>query len=364
MMAMKRIFAVVCVVMLVVSFTGCSLLEPAPTATPSPTVAPTAEPSPTPEPSPEPTPSLTPEPSPTPELTPTPEPTAVSEVPDSAGSTGVLFDIYQSHAVVDIDGDGTAEDIKFTSGASKSVLEINGTAFDVKKPNLAQMFAITDIDTTDKILELVFTDSYNADLADSEKASSWVYWWNGTKLISMGGLMDIKFAGSWRTSFVAKNYFNGKGQITCLMRSTHLTDIWYMGHYKPSVDNADRRLVEYYFDTVPINEVGPLTCKKVCLIQKKHEDTYMNSAYDYYWIPTLAPTTLGRIPNPDDGIKIIARPGDVLTVTGVYGYKWVKVKTTDGYEGWIYCKDHKVGAYFATMGWKADDMFDGIVVAG
>jgi hypothetical protein len=360
MITMKKALAILFAAMLVISFSGCETPSPSPTPTASPAPATPAPPTETPTVAPTPTPSPTPTPTPT--ATPVPSPTA--EAPDSAGSGSVLFDIYQSWALVDINKDGTAEDIKFTSGGAKSVLEINGTAYNIAKPNLAQLFAVTDINTSDNILELVFTDNYDAGLADSEKAFSWVYWWNGTKLIYMGGLMDIKFAGAWRSTFVAKDHFNGKGVITCLMRSTNLTDIWYMGHYKPSVDYTDRRLVEYYFITVPINEVGPLTCKTVCLIQKKYEDTYFNSMYDYYWIPTLAPTTLGRILDPDTGIKIIVRPGETLTITGVYGSRWFRVKTFDGYQGWIYCKDKKVGAYNATMGWTADDMFDGLMSAG
>jgi hypothetical protein len=349
--------------MLVLSFSGCETPSAEPPATTAPaTVSPTD--SPTPEPTPTPTPEPTP--TPTPEPTDTPEPSPTAESPDSAGSGSVLFDIYQSWALVDINKDGTAEDIKFTSGAAKSAVEINGKSFSISKPHLAQLFAVTDIDTSDKILELVFTDAYDAGLADSEKAFSWVYWWDGTKLIYMGGLMDIKFAGAWRAAFVAKDHFNGKKVITCLMRSTELTDVWYMGHYQPSVDHADRRLVEYYFVTVPINEVGQLTVKAghVCLIQKKYEDTYFNSMYDYYWIPTLAPTTLGRILDPAAGIKIIERAGEKLTITGVYGYKWFRVKTHDGYQGWIYCKGKKVGAYYGVMGWTADDMFDGLMNAG
>jgi hypothetical protein len=86
--------------------------------------------------------------------------------------------------------------------------------------------------------------------------------------------------------------------------------------------------------------------------------------YDYYWIPTLKPTTKGRIHEPDEGIEIIVRPGDKLTVTGVYGKYWHRVKTADGYQGWIYVRDNHVGAYFATMGWTITDMYNGIIVAG
>jgi hypothetical protein len=289
-------------------------------------------------------------------------PTATPEAPDVAGAGDVLFDIYKFSAARDINKDGTDEAIKFTKGASKSKLTINGKAYDVPKAHLAQLFAITDVNKSDKILELVFTEEYDAGLADSEKAFSYLYWWNGTKLVYMGGLMDVKFAGGWRTSFKASAYFNGIGQVTCLTRTEELTDLWYMGHYKPK--GTDRKLVEYSYTAKPLGDVTKLTCKKFCLIQTKAVNTYMSSEYDYYWIPTLSPTTDGRIHNPAPGLVIIAQPGEKLTITGVYGKYWVRVKTYDGYQGWIYCKDKKVGAYFFTMGWTAEDMFDGLISAG
>lgn len=355
MRVMKKVLAILFAAMLVISFSGCDSPSPSPSVSAAPS---TPEPTDLPVESPTIMPTATP--SPTPEVTPEPSPTA--EAPDSAGSGDVLFDIYQSWALRDINLDGTDEDIKFTSGEAKSILQINGTSIDVPKPNLAQLFAITDIDTSDKILELVFTDKYDPEIADSEKAFSWVYWWNGTKLLFMGGMMDMKFAGDWRSTFKAADFTNGKGQASCLTRTEELTDIWYIANYRPS--GSARKLSEYRHTAAPVNEVGQLTCKTYCLIQTDHVDTYMSSMYDYYWIPTLPPTTLGRVLNPDTGIKIIAQPGDKLAITGTYGKTWFKVKTQDGHQGWIYCKDKKVGAYFATKGWTAEDMFDGLVVAG
>ena len=108
---MKKIFMVFVAALLVVSFSGCGTPSPSPTASPAPaTVSPTVPPTEAPTIAPTPTPA------PTLELTPTPEPSPTAEAPDSAGSGDVLFDIYQSWALVDINKDGTAEDIKFTSG--------------------------------------------------------------------------------------------------------------------------------------------------------------------------------------------------------------------------------------------------------
>ena len=370
-MKLKKSLAMLLALLLILALSACGSSPPpspsaAPTSAPAEgTDAPTPEPTEAPEETPTAEPTATAEPTPTETATPEPSPTA--EV-DSAGAGALVFDIYGGEARRDINFDGTDEEITFTSGASKSTLEIDGKQYEVAKPKLAGVFAITDIDTSDKILEFVFTDAYDEDLADSEKASSWLYWWNGSKLMLMGGLMDVKFDGAWRSSFKAADVIDGKGQVNCLARTQELTDIWYIAYYKTT--GTGRKLYEWRHTATPVNEVGELTCKTVCLIQSNHDESgrdknkYATSEYDYYWIPTLSPTTLGRVQDPAAGIKVIARPGDKLTIIGTYGPTWFKVKTQDNITGWIHCKHGNVGAYNATMGWTAQDMFEGLISAG
>ena len=141
----------------------------------------------------EPTPDITPETSPASDITPeasmtveptqqaaTPQPTQFGETPDQAGVGGVKFDIYQREALVDLDGNGQPEQITFSAGDASSTLRINGTEFTIDNEGLAQLFAVTDVDSADNILELAFTEKYS-DLADSEKAYTWLYWWDGTQ---------------------------------------------------------------------------------------------------------------------------------------------------------------------------------------
>jgi hypothetical protein len=368
---MKKQLAILLAILAAIAFTGCDILAPEPSPTPTPTATATATetPAPTETPPAATTPAVeTPTPTPEPETTPTPEPTEAADAPDSAGQGDLIFDIYQSQALRDIDFDGTDESIAFESGSDKSVLTIDGTEYEVAKPNLAKLFAVTDIDTSDKYMEFVFTDEYDADLADGEKAYSWLYWWNGSKLMLMGGLMDVKFDGAWRDSFKTADVIDGEGTVYGLARTQELTDIWYVAYFKTT--GTGRKLYEWRHTAAPVNEVGELTCKTVCLLQTNHDETsrdvnkYTTSEYDNYWIPTVAPTTQGRVLNPAEGIQVIAQSGEKLTIVGTYGPTWFKVKTHDGLVGWIYCKDGHVGAYHATTGWTAEDMFDGIVVAG
>ena len=69
-----------------------------------------------------------------------------------------MFDIYDTTAVADITGDGSDDVISFVAGASNSTLTVDGVAFTINKSNLAQKFAITDVDIADGMLEIAFCD--------------------------------------------------------------------------------------------------------------------------------------------------------------------------------------------------------------
>ncbi len=295
---------------------------------------------------------------PTPAPTPTPSPLPTPETPDSAGSGDVIFDIYRNKAVRDINSDAVEENIVFVAGETDSKLFINEKPYDVPKAGLAQLFAITDVKKGDKILEFVFTDKYNPSLPQGKYAFSYLYWWNGTDLLFMGGLMDVKFDQGWRSAFKSVDHFDAKGLVMCLTDTDELTYLLYMGHYNPA--GSKRVLEETRYTAGIVGETKKLKCKKPCLLLKNITDDYYNSAYDYYWIPTLWPYTAGRVPNVSEGIAIIAQTNEYLTITRVYGKRWFKLKTSDGYQGWIYCNNKEVSAYTFTMGWKAGDMFSGL----
>lgn len=310
----------------------------------------------TPTPAVSPPPEATP--SPTPSSTPTPVPSPTPETPDAAGSGEVMFDIYQKMALRDLNLDGTDELIAFTAGEAASQLLINGTPYEIPHAGLAQLFAITDVSTKDKMLELVFTEKYNPALAEGKYAFSYLFWWNGTEALPMGGLMDVKFDGAWRSGFDPAIHFDGNGTVMCLTDTDELTYLLYMGHYEPS--GSKRVLDEDGYSTAPVGEVKKIKCKKPCLLLDEITRDYFNSAYDYYWIPTLYPYTAGRVPHVEAGIEIIAQPGEWLSITKVYGKTWFKLKTSDGYQGWINCKNHQLPVYYFTMGWTASDMFSGL----
>ncbi len=297
--------------------------------------------------------------------TPTPDPSPMPEVsvieePGHLGSGDTLFDVYVTDASADLDGDGTDEQIQFEAGASKSTVSINGTAHLINVSGPAQLFAITDVDKNDNYLELVFTDKYNSGLADTEFAYSYVYWWDGTKLTSMGSLMDVKFSGAWRDDFKATKYFKADGFVYCLAHTTQLTDIWYMERLKP--DGTGRKFKEDFSDYTasPVNTPEPLTIKagKKCLLLAHGTSKFFGNSN--MWDYSKYPHNAGRLINPTDDIVIIAQSGETLTVYKVLGPNWVILKTSDGKKGYIKLVEGKVLGYNLA----AADIFDGIVVAG
>ncbi len=355
---MKKLLIIMLSAVIAISLMACStgtvsvVSESPSEATPS---APLSTPAPSPTDAPTPSPTL--EPTPTPSV-------FLADTPDSAGSGSVLFDIYESRALADLNGDGTDEELIFDANTSESILYINGTANTISVSGLAQLFAVTDVDTSDNLLELVFTDEYDSGLADTEFASSYVYWWNGSGLVSMGSLMDVKFAGSWRSAFDATKYFKANGEVYCLAHTTEFTDLWYMKQSKP--DGGDRKLKEVLYATAPLFDPQPLTIKagKACLLLAHGDSTFFGSSYAPMWDYASYPHNLGRAISPTEDIVIIAQAGETLTIFRVLGPNWVKLETSDGYRGWIKVDDGKVLGYSKVMHFTAADIFDGIVIAG
>lgn len=343
---MKKFVLLLLAAALFFTLTSCST-TPEPTQTPQPTSAATATPA---------APSATPVPT----LTPVPTPTPFGETPDSAGENGILFDIYQQRAEADINLDGAAEQIEFVAGEDESTLLIGGVTYPVEYAALAQCFAITDIDTTDSIVELGFTDKYY-ELADSEQAYTYLFWWDGAQLYDMGPVGGLKFDGPWRTGLHPADFFDGQGLVQYVTRTTEFTDVWYMGHF--ICDGAERELKEDYYATDPLYEPDPLTLKTYCVLLKEIDSQYFEFDYAVIWDYASGYGTLPR-DYSDEIVAFIPQEGETLEIARVYGQYWFKLKASDGKTGWLKCKDGKIQGIYQVMGWDAFDIFDGITIAG
>jgi len=348
---MKRI--VITALMMIFLLSACDVPPPEPSESSAP---PSASETAAPTVCPTPAPTATP----TPEPTPSPSPTPFGETPDHAGGDDILFDIYQNTALVDLNSDGTPEELEFTAGDASSTFCINGETFAVDKPGLAQLFAVTDVDNTDSILEFAFTETCR-DLVDSEKAFTYLYWWNGSEIIRMGGLMDVKFDGAWRSGFHPEDHFDANGTVTCLTRTEAFSDVWYDGHYV--CDGASRKLKEDLYVADPINPQPALTLKEYCVLLKKIDSDYFEPEYYVMWDYASGYSMLSR-DYADDIVAFIPQAGESLKIVRVYGKYWFKLRASDGKQGWLKCVDKKIQGYYQVMHYVADDIFDGILLAG
>lgn len=366
--AFKKVVILILVLVLSFCFTACNMLKLVANIDdlrkPSESVSPSLQPA-----TPPPVPVATPEPVPTilPTATPIPTPAPFGEVPDHAGSGEVLFDIYKNTALVDLNSDGTPEELTFTVSKNSATLQIDSKTYKIDRENLAQTFAVTDIDISDGILELAFTDRYSDELADTEFPFTYLYWWNGEKLISMGGLMNMKFDGPWRSSFNPVNHLDAHGMVMCLTRTQNFSDVWYTGHYVPK--GEDRKLKEDLYVADVLFHQDPLELiQDHMLLLKKISNTYFDFSYAVIW--DYASNSGGYAGKSrgysDEIVAFIPQMGEKLTITKVYGKKWFKLQAADGKSGWLKCENMKVYGYWPVMGdyFSAYDLFDGIVVAG
>jgi hypothetical protein len=352
---MKRVFMIVLALVISTSLAACGItVTPAPGASASDSESAVPELTPTPVSTPAATPAATPDPTPAP----------FGEEPDHAGSGDILFDIYEHTALVDLNCDGTPEEITLTAGNGSSTLQIGADTYTIDRENQAQLFAVTDVDITDGILELAFTDEYNDDLADTEFAFTYLYWWDGTDLKKMGGLMNMKFAGAWRGDFDPADNLDAHGTVMCLTRTQNFSDAWYTGHYVP--DGADRKLKEDLYAAPVLLNQEPLTLKSYIILLKNIDSTLFDFSYEVCWDYASMSGGYGDRPRDysDDYVSFIPQAGEELTIVKVYGKKWFKLRASDGKQGWLKCEDQKIFNYWQVMHYTAADIFDGIVIAG
>ena len=309
--------------------------SPSPSDKAGETPEPTGVPSPTATPAP-------PPPSPSPTATPLPE-------ADHAGTGDVMFDIYDTEAVADVTNDGTPDTISFTAGTSSSTLTVNGTDYTINQYKLAQKFAITDVDIDDGWLEIAFCDIDDPPEHDLDAPFTYYYWYDGSTFIECGSFWEMGWDGSYRAGFNANDHMDGHGMIMSVDRSPNFTDVWYMAHW--TLDGSNRQKKEDLYATVPLNTIPPLTLDEPCLLLAHIDLDYFDTPYNSMWDYASWPHSDGRVVDPGGtgDVVIIAQPGETLQVVKVYGKRWFKLRTSDGYEGWIRVVNFEMSGYDDVM---------------
>jgi hypothetical protein len=290
------------------------------------------------------------------------------DVPDKAGTDSVLFDIYHRQALVDLNGDGILDQIVYNPGDGR--IAINGIDYSVKWfEQIGDSFAITDINRTDGLLEIVITmpdiDSLYEDYEILYYMSSHVYWWNGTNLKDMGKVGNLSFDGHYRSGLNPEKFFDGAGLVKGVAFTNEFSPIYYTAHYLP--DGADRKLKEDNYVTKILSSQPNYVLKpdNYCLLLNDITTHLYSYEHNADWDYASYLHSLPRTPNPygDGTITVVAQPGEVLVPVRVYGMYWIKLKTSDNLQGWIKCKDGKILNYYQIMNLTADDMFEDLHMA-
>jgi hypothetical protein len=284
----------------------------------------------------------------------------IQEIPDSAGSGNVIFDIYQNNAEIDLDSDGNLEKIVFKAGKTNSFLYIDDRKYVIYIEDLAQKFAIIDIDIEDNIYEILLTDAFDPCDTDKSIVSSYIFWLDIDNLKQIGTMTGVAFTGSLRERFKPNIYFDAKGTVFIPKESMELVDVFYMGRYLPS--GKDRQLVEELYITKPINDVEKLNLKPgyMCALLYNIDDKYFSKEYNVIWDYASWPHINGREidPEPKGVFSIIAVGSETLEVIKLYGDNWLMLRTKDGYEGWICVANNKIRGYDNVMYIDVFDMFE------
>jgi hypothetical protein len=282
-----------------------------------------------------------------------------TETPYHAGSGKILFDIYHEKALADLDADGSPEEITFESEESESFLYINGIKYIIDIKELAQAFAIADIDINDSIMEIVLTGSHKSGDMENSGSSTYIFWWNGSSVIHIGTIPDIVFDGSSAERFDPSIYFDAAGSVYIPTMSTVIEEIWYRGLYLPSGEN--RMLEEEPYITEPINDVIDLELNNgyMCALLFDIDEKYFDKQYNVIWDYASWPHINGREidPEPKGVFSVIAAGPEKLEIIQLFGGNWLKLRTYDGYEGWICIADNKIKGYDKVMYIDIFDMF-------
>jgi len=190
---------------------------------------------------------------------------------------------------IDINGDGKEEKISYQTDGTNYTLEINGAKLSSTGQNIFDDFAIVDINKSDKFKEIMVSES-----GGSADFSSYYYFYDGNKIISMG---------STGGTFDQEINIDGTGKVVAI-GGFAILQTWFYPH--PFVLSAQH------------------------ILQKVTQETYTT---DYTVFVKKSITIYDNKVSQDK--KTTLNEGQSIKLIGTDGKEWCLVETSSGAKGWF-----------------------------
>jgi hypothetical protein len=228
--------------------------------------------------------------------------------------TSPLINVYKADTVVsfDLNGDGVKENITYKLRSGELV--INNKAVKVNLEDLVESFAIVDLDSKDKLKEVLISD-----YGPSDDYSTYYYYFDGANIVKMGeteGLFDTGIS------------FDGSGKINAETRG-RILQTWF---FNKSFQLSKQHKIEEIFQELYVTDFDA-SLKIPLKLYKNRGDS----------VPSL-----------------LINKGQKVKIIGTDDKEWCLIKTSTGTKGWIAVDDFSI---IRNNGLQAWEVFEGLCYA-
>lgn len=196
--------------------------------------------------------------------------------------------------LIDLDGNGIKDSITFNTDHQTFQLTVNDIAINGQGDCVIDSFAIVDIDTRDKVKEIVISE-----LGPSDDPNSTFFFYNGTEIKQIGKVYSLFYRG------IA---FDGLGIINVRSRGTFL-QTWFFD-------------IPYHLNK------NHILIKIPDQIYKTDHSLFLKQSLKIYF---------DRDENSD---FTIIEPTTIITIIGTDNKKWCFVETENGIKGWFFVDNY------------------------
>lgn len=229
-------------------------------------------------------------------------------------NTGSIITIYKAEVLVSVDlnGDGTKEKIIYKPSNSQFIVSSKPVSFTFDAP--VESFAIVDINTKDKLKEIVISD-----YGPSDDYRSSYYYFDGSKIVKMGETEGLFNSGV---------KFNGTGKITAETRGSILQTWFFNKSFKLSNQHKIVEIPQELYTT------------DYDVTFKMQLNLYKNKG--------------------DASPSISVTKGEKAKIIATDDKAWCLLKTSKGIKGWIVVNSFNT---LKNNGLNAAEVFDGLCYA-